>query len=189
MLFLKWFSFILIIQGDSGLSVLFLFVRANSLWTWEAFAGRTEQSLSWCWQSGEQGHGLGWKLTELSLTFFEGSRVFVFGVGHPEVMCVDLGDWGSCHQGRVHTCVHEGGARWKWQGCGWERPVAGCWSLVYFFGTFLTQRLLCKCPFSFQNAPKAPSRNTFPDFVPYNKWWLLLTKYCQAYCLSSTVSA
>lgn len=45
-MFLKWFSFILIIQGDSGLSVLFLFVRANSLWTWEAFARRTEQRVS-----------------------------------------------------------------------------------------------------------------------------------------------
>lgn len=33
-----------------------------------------------------------------------------------------------------------------------------------------TEKVLYKRPFSFQNAPKAPPRNTSHDFMPYNKW-------------------
>ena len=71
----------------------------------------------------------------------------------------------------------------------WMREARG-WMLVsYLFLWDLsnTEKVLYKCPFSFQNAPKALSRNTLHDFMPYKKWWLLLIKYYQAHCLPSIV--
>lgn len=116
------------------------------------------ESLSWCWlsaQSGGQGRGLGWKLAGPSFTFFEGGLGIVCAAGHPEAVCVERGDWGPCHWGRVHTCVLEGGGEVGMTGL-WV-STAGCWPLLYFLGTPFpnTEKVLYKRPFSFQNAPKA----------------------------------
>ena len=150
------------------------------------------ESLFWCWlsQSGEQGRGLGWKLTEPALSFLEG------GLRHC-VCCWPswgsvCGAWGlrPLSPGQsAHVCTW-GRGELRMTGL-WMREAHG-WMLVsYLFLWDLsnTEKVLYKCPFSFQNAPKALSRNTVHDFMPYKKWWLLLIKYYQAHCLPSTVAA